>query len=177
MKTAGRVLGALVIAMLIAVIALTFVSAKQLITGASLGENTGGGLYDALSGGLSAVLMLLGMAGYIIINILGAVLIVYLICFCVSYGKLYKAKSNASFIRYSAITAGVILFFCVLLFAFNPSGAWRLFLVAALYSGLMIAYAAVAGKYLKQPVEGEPHGDDRYDEPPHFEYEIDILKK
>ncbi len=168
MKLASKILGALVIVMLVVVTVLTFVQANTLVKSAAGDSGGSGDVADAIADMFSLVMALLGYAGFILMNAMGVVLIIYLICFCVSYGKLYKGGSNPSFIRYSAITSGVILFFEVILFACKPAAGWQAFTVIFLTAALMIAYAAVAIKYLTSAEKKKT--DFRYDPPPVFNY-------
>lgn len=167
MKLASKILGALVIVMLIVVTALTFLQANTLVkSAAQTGGGGSGDVVDTITDLFSLAMSLIGYAGFILMNAFGAVLIIYLICFCVSYGKLYKAKSNPSFIRYSAITSGVILFFECVLFVCKPSAGWQAFTVILISAALMIAYAAVSIKYLSS---AEKHKSEiKYDIAPVF---------
>lgn len=170
MKIASRILGALVIVMLVVVTVMTFVQASAVVKNpASSAADSSGDIVGFVEGSVGAAMALLGYLGYILVNALGAAMILYLICFCVSYGKLYKNKSNSSFIRYSAITCGVILFFVVLVFACNPLATWKVFTVALITAALMIAYAAVAIKYLDD-IDKYDKSPERYDAPPVFTF-------
>lgn len=172
MKLASRILGALATAMVAVIMILTFICAVGIVRGGDNAVIGGTDAYSVVAGGLSAALSLLGYVGFVLMCILGGFIGVYLICFIISYIKLCYGKANIQFITYSAALSGIILFFETIMFAFKPSAGWKPFVVLLLYAALMIAYSIVAKKYLKNIEAVKKIKNEKYDEPPEFDFNI-----
>lgn len=181
MKIAAKVLGALTLGMIIACTVLIFVGASQIFDALQITGDGSGDAFDAIAGGVSAIFGILGYLGYILLNAFGACFALYVVSFIIAYVRLYLDKSSISFNKYSAVTAGFLLFFVTVIFACNPSGMWKSFAFIAAATILMIVYAAVAIAAQKKAFSDEENigqGDGgRYDEPPQFNFDVDMLHK